>query len=144
MVSDLPMTQPRHEKLLSAPAPAWDEVALLYYDDCNPVRDHFVCYCVSGPERPRRYAVASMASEDTDFYDYNGPAPEARGLETYCIYRVHGSDKVSGYDQHHIVLCLSEKTIDFTGQSFGVSEPEEGSSALTVLLDHVRRSGVGK
>lgn len=137
------MTHPQFEKLLNVLPPAWDEVAFLHYDDCNPVRHHFVCYCVREPDRRRCYAVASMAAEDTDFYDYHGAAPAVRGLEEYSVYRVHGSDKVCGYDQHHIIICLSDKTIEFTGQSFGIGGPIEGRSALAVLLQYIRGSGVG-
>ena len=133
----------RYVKLSAVPQPSDEDLAFLYRDDGNPVRDHFVCYCISRSAEPRRYAVASMAAEDTDFYDYRGPPPEDRGLELHTIYRVEGSDRVRGYDQHHIVLCFTDKSIEFTGQSFGVSEPIEGQSAVSVLIDHVRRSGMG-
>jgi hypothetical protein len=133
----------RYVKLSDVPQPAYEDVAVLYRDDGNPVRDHFVCYRVSRLTEPRRYAVASMASEDTDFYDYRGPPPESLGLQLHTIYRVEDSNRVHGYDRHHIVLCFADKSIEFTGQSFGVSEPVEGRSAVAVLLDHVRRSGVG-
>lgn len=133
----------RYEKLTSEPHPADHEVAFLYHDSGNPVRDHFVCYNVSGPsQRPRRYVVAHMASEDTDFYDYNGAPPEDRGLHIFSVYRVHGSERTAGYDQHHIVLCFADKSIEFTGLSFGISDPVEGGSAAAVLVEHVRRSGV--
>jgi hypothetical protein len=61
-------------------------------------------------------AVASIASEDCDFYEYNGPAPAKRGLETYCVYRVNESDKVDACDDEHVVLCLSRKTIELAGR----------------------------
>lgn len=137
------MAEPRYEKLWTDLSPVLDEVAILYFDDGNPVREHFVCYRVAGPERQPRYAVAHMASEDTDFYDYRGAAPAERGLEEYGVYRVHDSDRVAGYDQHHIILCLSGKTIEFTGLSFGICGPTEGRSALAVLLEHVRASRPG-
>lgn len=124
---------PRYEKL-SALSPSEGDVAFLYFDDGNPVRDHWVCYCISGFERPRRYAIASMASEDTDFYDYRGNPPADRGLQANSVYRVHGSDKVSGYDQEHIIICFSDKTVEFTGLSFGISGPYDGDSALSVLI----------
>jgi hypothetical protein len=69
----------RYEKLTNEPQPSMEDVAFLYHDDGNPVRDHFVCYRVSQFDRPRRYVVAHMASEDTDFYDYRGAPPEQRG-----------------------------------------------------------------
>jgi hypothetical protein len=133
----------RYEKLSNTPQPTAEDLAFLYRDDGNPVRDHFVCYRVSGDGEPRRYVVACMASEDTDFYDYRGVAPEERGLQIHSIYRVHGSEQANGYDQYHIVLCFSDKSIEFTGQSFGISEPITGSSAVSVLVDYIRGSGVG-
>ncbi len=84
-----------------------------------------------------------MASEDTDFYDYRGAAPEERGLEIHTIYRVQDSERAHGYDKYHIVICFSDKSIEFTGQSFGISQPISGRSAVSVLLDAVRQSGVG-
>ena len=134
----------RYEKLSSEPQPSVEDLAFLYHDDGNPVRDHFVCYRVSGPDQPLRYAVASMASEDTDFYDYRGAAPEDRGLQIHSVYRVHGSDKTNGYDQDHIILCFAGKSIEFTGLSFGISAPIAGRSAASVLVDYVRQSGVGR
>ena len=89
------MAEPRYEKLWTDLSPVLDEVAILYFDDRNPVREHFVCYRVAGPERQPRYAVAHMASEDTDFYDYRGAAPAERGLEEYGVYRVHEHARLS-------------------------------------------------
>ena len=83
-----------------------------------------------------------MAAEDTDFYDYNGPAPEDRGLTTYSIYRVLDSENVNGCDQDHIIICLSDKSIEFTGASFGIRGPYEGSSALVILFENVQKSGL--
>jgi hypothetical protein len=129
----------RYERLSNEPQPADEDIAFLYQDDGNPVRDHFVCYRISPFEQPRRYVVAHMASEDTDFYNYRGAPPEDRGLEIFAIYRLHGSDKTNGYDQFHIILCFADKSIEFTGLSFGISEPMEGPSAASVLLDYLRR-----
>lgn len=131
----------RFEKLTDTPQPADEDLAFLYRDDGNPVRDHIVCYLISGRGDLRRYAVACMAAEDTDFYDYRGAAPEERGLETNSIYRVYDSEHTHGYDQHHIVFCFTDKSIEFTGQSFGISEPILGSSAVSVLIEYVRPSG---
>lgn len=135
----------RYEKLSNEPQPADEDLAFLYHDDGNPVRNHFVCYRVSEFGQPRRYVVASLASEDTDFYDYHGAPPEDRGLQLHTVYRVHGSDKTNGYDQHHIVFCFADKSIEFTGQSFRISEPMEGRNAAFVLADYVlRQFGVGR
>lgn len=134
----------RYQRLSSAPQPAEEDLAFLYHDSGNPVRDHFVCYRVSKSGQPCRYVVAHMASEDTDFYDYHGAPPEDRGLEIHTVYRVHDSDQTNGYDQHHIIFCFAGKSIEFTGQSFGISEPLEGTNAASVLVDYVRRSGVGR
>ena len=134
----------RYERLSTEPQPADEDWAFLYHDDGNPVRDHFVCYRVSEFGRPRRYVVAHMACEDTDFYDYRGAPPEQRGLQIHAVYRVHGSERTNGYDQHHIVICFADKSVEFTGLDFGISEPAAGLSAAGVLLDHVRRSGVGR
>ena len=131
-----------YDKLSNAPQPADEDLAFLYHDDGNPVRYHFVCYSVNKHGEPRRYAVAHMASEDTDFYDYRGAPPEARGLQVQSIYRVHDSEQAHGYDQHHIILCFLDKSIEFTGQSFGISEPIAGSSAISVLIDFIRCTGV--
>jgi hypothetical protein len=84
-----------------------------------------------------------MSSEDTDYYDYRGAAPEGRGLQIHSIYRVHDYERAHGHDQHHIVLCFSDKSIEFTGLSFGISKPMSGSSAVSVLMGYVRQSGVG-
>ena len=105
---------PRYEKL-SGPPPSLDEVAFLYFDDGSPVRDHWVCYCISGFEHPRRYVIAQMSAEDTDFYEYHGGRPEDRGLEIYSVYRVHGSDQVGGYDQEHIVICFGDRRSSLPG-----------------------------
>jgi hypothetical protein len=130
----------RYERLVDEARPVTGDVAFLYHDDGNPVRDHFVCYCVDNSRRPRRYVIASMACEDTDFYDYRGPAPARRGLQIYSVYRVHGSEHTNGYDQHHIVICFADKSIEFTGLSFGISVPLEGTNAAAVLAAHVLRS----
>ena len=132
----------RYERLSDEPQPADEDVAFLYHDDGNPVRDHFVCYRVSAFGQPRRYAVAHMSCEDTDFYDYRGAAPEERGLQIHSVYRVHGSERTNGYDQHHIAICFADKSVEFTGLSFGISDAIEGSNAAAVLLEYVRRSGV--
>lgn len=133
----------RYEKLSNEPQPSDEDLAFLYCDDRNPVRDHFVCYRVSEfGQQPRRYVVAHMSSEDTDFYDYRGAAPEDRGLQIHSVYRVHGSEQTNGYDQHHILFCFADKSTEFTGLSFGISEPIEGPNAASVLIDYVRRSGV--
>jgi hypothetical protein len=58
------------------------------------------------------------------------------------VYRVHGSERTNGYDQHHIVICFADKSVEFTGLSFGISDPIEGGNAVAVLLEYVRRSGV--
>ena len=134
----------RYEKLSNAPQPADEDLAFLYLDDGDPVRDHFVCYRVSEYGEPPRYVVAHMSSEDTDFYDYRGASPEERGLRIHSIYRVHDSEKATGYDQYHIVLCFADKSIEFTGLSFGISEPSAGSSAVSVLLEYIRQTGVGR
>jgi hypothetical protein len=137
------MPEPRYEKLSAPSQPEEDEVAILFYDDCNPVRSHYVCYRTGGyGGKGPYYAVAHMASEDTNYSLYHGPAPHDRGLDPYSIYRVHGSDKLNGFDREHIVLCLSDKTIELAGMSFAVSDPVEGKSAVAVLLDHVRRREV--
>ena len=134
-------TMPPYEKLAEERVPKLDELAFLHFDDQNPVRDHWVCYCVSGFERPRRYAIASMAAEDTNFYDYCGAPPADRGLEIYSMYRVHDSDRVNGYDQEHIIICFADRTIEFTGLSFGVSGPFNGQSALRVLVSQLPKQG---
>jgi len=133
----LPM---RYEELPNAPTPADNDFAWLYCDDGNPVRDHFVCYRISGgAERPRRYAVAHMASEDTDFYDCRAAPPLGAG-----VYRVHGSERTRGHDQDHIMICFAHKVVEFTGESFGISDPIAGSSAAAVLAEYVRQPGVGR
>ena len=135
----------RYERLSNELQPAGEDLAFLYHDDGNPVRDHFLCYRVSAFGHPRRYAVAHMACEDTDFYDYRGAAPARRGLQIHSVYRVHGSEKTDGYDDEHIVFCFADKSIEFTGLSFGISEALEGSNAASVLIDYVRRrSGIAR
>jgi hypothetical protein len=85
----------RYEKLSNVPHSTDEDLAFLYCDDGNAVREHFVCYRVSGSGEPRQYVVVHMASEDTDFYDYRAAAPEERGLEIQTVYRVQGSEQAN-------------------------------------------------
>ena len=130
----------RYEKLSSEPQPSTEDLAFLYHDDGGVMRKHYVCYCVSAFDQPRRYVVAHMASEDTDFYDYHGAPPEERGLLIHSVYRVHDSYVTTGYDQDHIILCFTDKSIEFAGQVFDISESVEGSDAASILANYVWRS----
>jgi hypothetical protein len=98
-----------------------------------------VCYRAAGPDGDRaRFIVASMSSKDSAFFDYNGGAAAERGLVAGSIYLVRNSPRVVGEDTEHVIIALADKTIEFTGMAFNISQPIQAPSAAAALWQHVR------
>ena len=124
------------------PSAESEEIAILYSDDGNPVREHILCYHThrgtGSNTKNKYYSIFSMASEDTDYYEYNGKPPHKRDLNESTFYKVENSVEVSGYDQDHIVICLLDKTIEIVGLTYGISATSiKAGNAKCALLKYL-------
>ena len=123
--------------------PSSDDFAFMHWDGCEPIIDYMLTFRTSPVGAPHAFITIHMSAEETSYFNIQGKPPKELKLESYRIYRLLNSRMTTATDKEHIIITLSDKSIELVGKEFYCSHSLNEASAIKALIKHAQNCGVG-